>query len=179
VTDEVLENNIFDVAAATVRLDHHHLVRFPGVDVLVYNGGDGGVSTERAHGAAATPVTVDVLDQDIFGRRLYGDALVFVSHHDIMYPAVGTGDINTVETTPVASADRHIVGFAVCAIVDYEVEHGCVNKNDVVDSKVGRFFNAKKTGAISLAVLVVLITIACNCGQHCDGTTDLRLAYLE
>jgi len=170
VTDEILENNIFDVAAATIRLYHHHLVRFPSVDVLVYNGRDGSISAKRAHGAATAPVAVDILDQDILGRRLYGYALVFVSHHDIVYPAVGTGDVDTVETTPVASADRHVVGFAVRAVVDYEVEHGRVDKNYVVDPKVGRFLNAKKTRAISLAVLVVLVTIACNCDQHCDGT---------
>lgn len=170
MADEVLENDIFDIAAATIGLDHHHLVRFPGVDVLVYYGGDGGVSAERAHGAAAAPVAVDVLNQDIFGRRLYSDALIFVGHHDIVYPAIRTSDINTVETTPVTSADRHIVGFAVCAIVDYEVEHGCVDKDYVVDSKVGRFLNAEKTGAISLAVLVVLVTIAYDCNQYCNGT---------
>jgi hypothetical protein len=114
-----------------------HLIRLPGVDILVYDGRDGSISAKRAHGAAAAPVAVDVLDQDILGRRLYSDALVFVRHHDIVYPAISAGDIDAVETTPITPTDRHVVGFTVRTIVNDEVEHGRVNEDHVVNREVG------------------------------------------
>ena len=84
VTDEVLKHYIFDVAATTVGFDHHHLVRLPGVYVLVQDFGDGGIDAEGAHATAARDVAVDVFDEEVGGGRFDGDALVFVGHGDLL-----------------------------------------------------------------------------------------------
>ena len=83
VADEVLKHDVFDVPTATVGFDHHHLVRFPGVDVLVLDLGDGGVGAQRAHAAPTRPVAVDVFDEEVGGRRFDGDTFVFVGDHDL------------------------------------------------------------------------------------------------
>ena len=70
MADEVGELAVPDVAAAAVRLDHVHLVGLPGVDVVVFDLGDGGVGAEGAHGAAAAPVAVNVLHEYVLGRTL-------------------------------------------------------------------------------------------------------------
>lgn len=45
-TDEVLEDEVLNVTAASVALDHVHLVRFPGVDVAVGDVADVDAGTE-------------------------------------------------------------------------------------------------------------------------------------
>ena len=61
-TNEVLEKDILDIAAASVALDHVHLVRIPGVDVAVGDVANINIGAKGAHGTAATPVAVDVFD---------------------------------------------------------------------------------------------------------------------
>jgi hypothetical protein len=65
VTDEAFENNILDIAVASVGLDHHHLVGVPGVNVLVDHVRYCSARTKRADGATSAPVTIDVLDLEI------------------------------------------------------------------------------------------------------------------
>jgi hypothetical protein len=70
LTDEVLKKEILDVATASVALDHVHLVGLPGVDVAVGDVTDVDVGAQGSHGTAATPVAVDVLDENVLGRTL-------------------------------------------------------------------------------------------------------------
>lgn len=63
---------------------HVHLIRAPGVDVLVCNLADIDIGTQRAHCAASRPIAVDVLNEDIGGWRLDCDALVLVGDHDVV-----------------------------------------------------------------------------------------------
>lgn len=72
-TDKVLQDQVGYCATAAVALDHVHLVRGPGVDVTVKDVGDVDVGRQGAHGAATTPVAVDILDEDVLGRTLYKD----------------------------------------------------------------------------------------------------------
>jgi hypothetical protein len=74
-------------------------------------------------------------------------------------PDVVTKDIYTVETAPIGTTDSHVVGLTVVALVHNKVEHGRINKNNVVNGEVFCLFNAKETGTVSLAVLVVLVTV--------------------
>jgi hypothetical protein len=77
----------------------------------------------------------------------------------VVNPDVVTKDIYTVETAPIGTTNSHVVGLTVVALVHNEVEHGCINKNDVVDGEVLCLFDAKKTGTVSLAILVVLVAV--------------------
>jgi hypothetical protein len=70
LTDEILENNIRNSATATIALDHHHLVRIPGVYVLVGDVADIRVCPKGAHAATTAQVTVDVLHEDVLCRTL-------------------------------------------------------------------------------------------------------------
>lgn len=83
VANEVLKQDVFNVSGAAVGLDHHHLVGLPGVDVAVFDLGDGCVGAERTHAATAGPVAVNVLDKQVGGRGLDGYALVLVGDHDL------------------------------------------------------------------------------------------------
>ena len=65
MTDEVFEDAVRYGTGSSVRLDHEHLVRLPGVDIAVGDFRDGGVCTERANGAASTPVAIYVLDEEV------------------------------------------------------------------------------------------------------------------
>lgn len=69
-TNEVLKNDVGYIARATIALDHHHLVRVPGVDIAVDNVADVGAGTEGSDGTSATGVAVDVLDQEVVGVGL-------------------------------------------------------------------------------------------------------------
>lgn len=70
LTNEVLQKDILDVTAASVALDHVHLVRVPGVDVAVGDIADIDIGSKGAHGTATTPVAVDVLNQNVLGGTL-------------------------------------------------------------------------------------------------------------
>lgn len=65
LTDEIFENNIRNCTAATIALDHHHLVRVPGVDVSVGDVADIRVCSKGAYGATTAYITVDVLHKDV------------------------------------------------------------------------------------------------------------------
>ncbi len=79
--DEVLHQHVLNISTATVRLDHHHLIRGLGVDVSVYDVGDGGACPERTYSAAARPIAVNALDKEVCRRVFDGDAFIFVRYH--------------------------------------------------------------------------------------------------
>jgi hypothetical protein len=84
-----------------------------------------------------------------------------------VHPQVCASDVDTIKTSPVASAYGHVVCFTIRASVDDKVKHGRIDKYDVVHRKVVRFLNTEKTGAVSLAVLVILVTVACLTSVRC------------
>ena len=81
--DKVLEYHVLYVPAASVGFDHHHLVVRPGIDVCVDDVGDRSVDAQRAEGAAAGAVAIDVLDEYVGGWRFDGDTFVFICDHDL------------------------------------------------------------------------------------------------
>lgn len=92
--------------------------------------GEGGrehtdVQAETAHGAAAGPVAVDVLDEHVVCRVLDRDALVPVGHLDVVDPDVGARHVDAVEPALVAATDDCIVQLAVGAAVEGEVKLWC------------------------------------------------------
>lgn len=175
LADEVLEDDVGHGAAAAVGLDHHHLVGLVGVDVTVLDVRDIRVLSQRAESTAARPVAVDVLDQDVVGGRLDGNALVLVGDHDIVDPDVVTPDVNAVETTVVTAADGQVVELAVLAGVKGEVEGGRVSQSQVVDGEVGDIVETQDTGARDGAVLVELVAVALE-GTGTSAGEDLNIA---
>lgn len=85
----------------------------------------------------------------------------------IVNPDVGTGNIDAVKTAPVSTADRHVVRFTVGAGVDDEVEHGCVNEDDVVDGEILGLLDTQEAGAVALTVLVIFISETWEQDQYC------------
>ena len=79
-----------------------------------------------------------------------------------MDPDVGTNNIHTIKTTPISTTDSHVVCFAIGDRVHNEVEHGGVDEDDVVDGKVVGLLDTQETGAIALAVLVILVSKTCR-----------------
>lgn len=67
---EVAEDGVIETTGAPIGLDHHHLVAVLGIDILVRDLGDAGVSAKRTDGAAAGPVAENGFDKDILGRAL-------------------------------------------------------------------------------------------------------------
>ena len=80
------------------------------------------ICPKRPHGASAAPVTVYVLDEDVFRGALDCDAFIFITHFNVMYPYVVGPYIDAVETTSVTSTYDHIVDFTVGTCVYDEVE---------------------------------------------------------
>ena len=75
-----------------------------------------------------------------------------------MNPNVCADDINAIETTPIATTDGHIVGFTIRNSVQDEVKHGCVDEDDVMYREVVGLLYTQETGAIALAIFVILIS---------------------
>ena len=78
----------------------------------------------------------------------------------VVDPDVAAPYIDTVETTPVAAANGHVVCLAVGDGRHDEVEHRRVDESDIVDGKVGALFNSEETRTVPLAVLVVFVPVA-------------------
>ena len=79
-----------------------------------------------------------------------------------MNPDICAHDIEAVEAAPVAAPNDHVVRLAVCDGVHDKVEHGRVDKEDVVDGEVVCLLDTQETGAVALAVLVVLVSETCT-----------------
>ena len=79
-----------------------------------------------------------------------------------MDPDIRTPDIYTIETAPVTTPDSHVVCLAVCDRSHDQVEHGSVDKDDVVDREVGGLLNTNETSTVPLAALVLFVSIACS-----------------
>ena len=155
--DKVFQRDVRDTAIASIALEHEHLVARPSVNVSVSDIRHRSARAKRSHTATTTPITVNILHQDILRWRLHSHAFIFVGHHNIVDPNVVAPDVNAVETALVAAADGHVVDFAVCARVDGEVEGWGVDEGDVVDGEVGYVPNAQETRAGDAALDVKLV----------------------
>ena len=111
VADEVLEDAILDVAVTTVGLDHHLLVRVLSVDVGISDGRDSRPRAKRTDGTSSTPIAVNVLNEQVGGGVLDGDALVLVGNFDVVDMDVASPNIDAVKTTPVGTTDDEIVNL--------------------------------------------------------------------
>ena len=79
----------------------------------------------------------------------------------IVDPDVSAYDIDAVQAATVPAADDHVVRLAVGDGVHDEVEHGRVDEEEVVHGEVVRLLDAQQTGAVALAVPVVLVSETC------------------
>jgi len=70
VADEVLEYTIGDCAVSAVRLEHHHVVRLPSVDVGVCDLRDVCVDAKGTNARAAGPVAIDILYEEVIAGIL-------------------------------------------------------------------------------------------------------------
>lgn len=113
VSDEVGKCAVPDRSVAAVGLDHEHLVAIDSVDLVIRDVRDVNVQSETTHGAAARPVAVDLLNENILRCVLDCDAFVPVGHLDVVDPYVAATDVDSVQTAFVAATDNHVVCFAV------------------------------------------------------------------
>lgn len=87
-SQEVLKEDVLDVAASAVALEHVHLVATVGVDVAVVNVRDGSSVGKRSHGASTRLVAPNALDEEVGCGRLDGDTFVAVGDLNIVDPMV-------------------------------------------------------------------------------------------
>lgn len=84
-----------------------------------------------------------------------------------MDPDVVRPDIDAIEAAPFATANGHVVDFAVGAGIQRVMVHGRVNKGDVVDREVGDLVSAEETRAFALPLRGVnLVAITFWTGQR-------------
>lgn len=77
-----------------------------------------------------------------------------------MDPDIGADNVDAIKTAPVSTTDRHVVRFTVGDSVHDKVEHGCVDKDNVVHGEVVGLFDAQEASTVALAILVILISKA-------------------
>lgn len=178
MANKVLKSYIFYVTATTIGLYHHHLVRLPGVNVSVMDLRNSRVGTKRSHSTSATPVAVDVLNEDILRRAFNSDALVFVGNHDLLLiskaldgsrsvgcsdivnPDIVTPNINAVQASPVTTSDGHVIYFTIGAGVHRKMKSRCVNKNDVMNGEVGDLLQTENPRTRSATLRMDFVSIA-------------------
>ena len=139
-----MANEIVELAVAhgswpAIRLNHEHLVGFPGVNVLVNDVRNGSIHSQGANGASTRPVTKGVLDENIACWALDGNAFILVGDFHVMDPDVGSPNIDSVEATFVAATYDHIVDLAACAGIKSQVKSRRINKRDIMDREVCGF----------------------------------------
>jgi hypothetical protein len=78
----------------------------------------------------------------------------------VMNPDIVTCHINTVETSPITTSDSHVVGFAICASADDEVEHGSIDEDEIMHGEVYRLLDTEETSTVSFPVFVIFITVS-------------------
>lgn len=75
-----------------------------------------------------------------------------------MYPDIRSPNIDTIQSTPVGTADDHVVHFTIRACVHGEMESRRVNQRDIVHAKVLDLVQTQDTGTIGV-ILKELISI--------------------
>lgn len=101
MANEVLQEDILRVSTSTIGFDHQHLVGMDGVHISISHVRDCHTRAQRTECRSSTPVTVDVLNENVCGRTLtmmlaqynldinqgpYLNryALVFVCYHNLL-----------------------------------------------------------------------------------------------
>jgi hypothetical protein len=84
--------------------------------------------------------------------------LIFVCNFDVMNPNVCAPDVDAVQATLVATADDHVVYFAIGGCVQSEVKRRCINQSNVVNAEIDDLMNtlAQKV-VVHKAILTFLI----------------------
>lgn len=90
-----------------------------------------------------------------------------------MYPDVRSPNIDTVQPTPVGTANDHVVHFSIRACVHSEVEGRRVNQRNVVHTKVFDLIQTQDTRAVGI-ILKERVTITLNSTSRI-GTVKLKV----
>lgn len=77
----------------------------------------------------------------------------------VVDPDVGAEDVNTIQTSPVSTTDSHVVHLAILASIQNEMEHGSIDKDNVMYGKVGDLFYTEQSSAVPASLGVNLVTV--------------------